>query len=327
MILKDEILEILTNKRDQYVSGEYLADHFNVTRSAVWKIIKKLQEQGYDISAVRNRGYCLQSDSDILSAVSINNFRSSDFPLDIRVYETVDSTNEVLKRAALAENAAEGTVVTAEEQIAGEGRKGRSFFSPSKTGIYLSILLRPDFPAKTASLLTIAAAEASAEAIEVTFNISPDIKWVNDLYLQGRKIGGILTEASMSVENDMLDYVIIGIGINLCFPENGFPYEINEIAGAVFPSFKKNINQRNRLIASVLDRFFYYYKHIEAHDFIDAYRKRLFFLGEKIEIIDSGKKRTVTAVDITDECHLIVEDEKGKTAVLNSGEISIKIKE
>ncbi len=325
MILKDEILTVLTDKRNQYVSGEYLADHFHVTRSAIWKIINHLREQGYEISAVRHRGYCLKSDSDILSAVTINDFRSSDFPLDIHVYQTVDSTNEVLKRAALSDHAPEGTVILAEEQTAGKGRKGRSFFSPPKTGVYLSILLRPDFPAKTASLLTIAAAEAAAEAMEETFDISPDIKWVNDLYLKGRKIAGILTEASMSVENNTLDYVIVGIGINLCFPENGFPDELSDIAGAVFSSSDEREDRRNPLIASILDRFFEYYSHIEERGFIEEYRKRLFFLGKKVEVIGSGKKRLVTAIDINDDCHLLVLDEKGNKTELSSGEISIKM--
>ncbi len=325
MELKESVLKELSQHRDTYISGEDLAARFGVTRSAVWKCIRSLQKEGAEIVGVRNKGYRIVAGGDILSAAVIESFRKGSDPLDIRVYPSVGSTNDVLKEAALA-GAKEGTVVTAEKQTAGKGRSGRRFFSPEKSGIYMSILLRPSFAAETASLLTTAAAAATALAVEEVCGKSPGIKWVNDLFLDGRKICGILTEAAMSVENNGLEYVIVGIGLNIDRPDGDFPDEIREIAGAVYSRHEAGTEVRNRLIASILDHFFEYYRHMDERAFAEVYRERLFFLGDTIEILCPEGIEEAVAVDITDDCYLIVEDRFGRRKELCSGEIRIKVK-
>lgn len=324
MKLKDLILKELEQHKGEYISGEELAQHFNVTRTAVWKVIKALENEGYPIIGIRRKGYALSSDSDQLSEVVIQKFlggQKSDF--DITVCKTVDSTNEVLKKLAL-EGKKEGTVIVAERQSMGKGRKGRNFHSPSDSGIYMSILLRPSFSVMTASLLTSAAVTAVAEAIEAVADVKADIKWVNDILIRGKKICGILTEASLSLENNGLDYVIVGIGINVKDPEDGFPQEIEAVAGSIFGKNTCNGDVRNRLVAEVLKRLIDYYRHLEEKTFWENYKKRLFFLGKEITVISATESKTARALDITENCRLIVRYGDGSVKELDNGEISIK---
>ena len=324
MNLKENVLQLLEENKGSYISGEELARHFQVTRSAVWKVIKSLQEEGYQITGLRKKGYALSEDTNLLSAAAIGKYLDHDPFFKIHVFKSVDSTNEVAKREAL-NGAGEGSVWLAEEQTAGKGRKGKSFFSPASTGIYMSLLLRPSFPPMTASLLPSAAATAVAVSLEEILGIKAGIKWVNDIFVEGKKISGTLTESAMSVENNGLDYVIVGIGVNLQRPENGFPAELETIAGSVLETAEGYGDIRNRVAAEILKRLSGYYRELERRSFLPEYKKRLFFLGNEINILLPRETITATALDITDDCHLLVQLDDGTVKELDSGEISIKI--
>ena len=185
MSVKDEVLKELENNKGDYISGGQLADNLGVSRNSVWKAIKALEKSGYEINAIPNKGYCLAEKNDILSSYSIKQHLKNPH-LDISVFSSVTSTNTILKEMA-EQGAKEGTVIIAEEQTAGRGRTGKQFYSPKGTGIYISILLRPDIPAEESLFLTTSAAVATARAIEDVSDKRALIKWVNDIYLEDKK--------------------------------------------------------------------------------------------------------------------------------------------
>lgn len=322
MSVKDEVLKQLENHKGTYISGGQLAENLGVSRNSIWKAIKSLEKNGYEINAVPNRGYCLEKQNDILSSFSIYQHLNSN--LDIHVYPVVSSTNTVLKEMA-EQGSPEGTVIIAEEQTAGKGRMGKSFYSPSKTGIYVSILLRPTISAEDSLFLTTSAAVATAKAIEDVCEKTADIKWVNDIYIDNKKVCGILTEGAFNVETGQLDYAIVGIGINICFPENGFPDDIKNIATAVFDKQTDSTNKRSILIAHLLDYFMEYYKNFNSKQYVDEYINRSMILGREINIIDGDKTIPATAMEIDQKCRLKVQLNDGSNRWLSSGEVSIRV--
>ena len=323
MSIKDEVLKQLEENKGEYISGGQLATNLNVSRNSIWKAIKTLEKDGYSINAIPNKGYCLEPDNDILSPQSIEQYLN--YPLDLSVYKTITSTNTVLKEKA-EQSAPHGTVLIATEQTLGRGRMGKKFYSPSNTGLYISILVRPDIPADQALFLTTSAAVATAKAIEDVSNKKADIKWVNDIYISDKKVCGILTEASFNIETGKLDYAIVGIGINICYPDGGFPDNINDIATAVFDSNTDTVNKRSILIAHLLDYFMDYYENFDKKSYVDEYIKRSMLIGRRIYIVNGDDKIPVTAKEIDRDCRLKVEYEDGSEKWLSSGEVSIKIK-
>lgn len=231
----------------------------------------------------------------------------------------VTSTNEILMMNAKTED--HGTVLIVDEQTAGKGRKGRSFFSPADSGIYMSILLKPTFSTDETTLLTPMTATVVAQSIEELFGLRCDIKWVNDVLVGDKKVCGILTEASFSAAANRFEYVVVGIGINITPPKDGFPADIEDIAGSV----SKTLPDKNGLIIEILNRFYESYNSISERNFYDAYKERSRFLGKEIRILNRQGEETVTAVDITEDFHLLVRDKKGVLRELNSGEISIRL--
>lgn len=322
MSVKDEVLKQLENNKGKYISGGQLAESLGVSRNSIWKAMKSLEKSGYQINAVPNKGYCLEEKNDILSSFSIKQYLNS--PLAIHVYPTVTSTNTVLKEMA-EQGAPEGTVIIAEEQTAGKGRMGKPFFSPSKTGIYISILLRPEISAEESLFLTTSAAVATAKAIEDVSEKKAQIKWVNDVFIDNKKVCGILTEGAFNVETNKLDYAIVGIGINICFPEGGFPDEIEKIATAIFDKATDSINKRSILIAHLLDYFMEYYKEFHTKDYVKEYINRSMLLGKEINIIDGNHNIPAIAVEIDKKCRLKVKLQDGSTRWLSSGEVSIRL--
>ena len=238
----------------------------------------------------------------------------------IETADIIDSTNDELRRRAL-KGQKEITLLIAEHQTKGKGSKGRSFFSPDGTGCYMSFLLRPPYSAEECTLLTTMASAVTAQAIEKVTGKKAQIKWVNDIYIERRKVAGILTQAGFSNDGKYLDYAIVGIGINICVPDGGFPDEIKNIAAAVSAD---STHIKNRLIGEIANGLIYYYKNLAGIEYMREYRNRLFFLGEKITVTQSDITYTATAKDIDDMCHLIVETENGETKTLFGGEISIK---
>ncbi|WP_039833553.1 biotin--[acetyl-CoA-carboxylase] ligase [Paenibacillus sonchi] len=325
MTVKEHILTLLDGNKGGYISGEEIAGRLSVTRSAVWKAIKSLQMDGYSIQAVTNKGYSLSPHTDILSAGSISKYLDTQGQkLRVEVFKTISSTNEAVK--ALASNGeAEGKVILSEEQTAGRGRKGRKFFSPPGTGIYMSILLRPKLSAVESILLTTSAAVAVALAIESVSGKDTQIKWVNDVFMDGKKVCGILTEASMSLENGWLDYAVLGIGINVSLPTGGFPNDLTGIATSVFSEGNHHGDLRNRLVAEVLNHFMGYYEYLADRMFLSEYRERIMLLGKPVTVMKDNKQCEATAIDIDNDCRLKVRYKNGDEEYLSSGEVSIKI--
>lgn len=325
MKLKEKVLLLLKTREGEFLSGQELAEQLEVTRAGIWKVIKALQEEGYPIEAITNRGYALQSMPDILSAVGIKQelLKENQY-LHVEVEKQIDSTNTRLKQM-VTEGEHRDMVLLAEEQTQGRGRFGRAFFSPYGTGLYMSFLLHPQLQYREGELLTISAAVAVAKAIEKISGEEAQIKWVNDIWMRGRKIAGILTEASTSLESGQLEYAIIGIGINVTEPAQGFPEELKDIAHSVFPKAIKKENLRNQLAGEIINQFMSYYRKIREREFLEEYKKRSFVVGKDISVLRMGQQRNAKALEVDDQCHLKVQYEDGTIEYLSSGEVSIRV--
>lgn len=325
---KEKILELFEQNKGTYFSGAQIAETLHVSRTAVWKAVESLREEGYALEAAPGRGYALSPDTDIVSAQGVGKYLGRDFDLDFEVLEEVTSTNTLLKEKAAA-GAREGTVIIANSQTGGKGRLGRSFFSPLNTGLYISVLLRPaDIPPQRALKITTMAAVAACRAIDAVLpdQIRPQIKWVNDIFLRGKKVVGILTEASVSMENGNLEYAVLGIGFNVYEPEGGFPEELRNIAGAVLP--KRVPDAKNRIAAEFLRCFFEVYRAPDHLGYEAEYKARSLVLGKTVDVIPTGggATRRAKVLDITEDCNLLVEYDDGSQAVLSSGEVSVRPK-
>lgn len=321
--VKQKVLSILEEQKGESISGTSLANNLSVSRNAVWKAIKSLQGEGYDITAVTNKGYCLSSGNDILSEHSIKPYLNDNtMKLRIEVHKSVGSTNTLLKELAI-NNEAEGKIIIAEEQTEGRGRFGRSFYSPSKTGIYMSILLRPKMTAEESLFITTSAAVAVAKAIEKIAGCQAKIKWVNDIYCDGKKVCGILTEAAIDFESGGLEYAVLGIGINILKPENDFPVDLKAIATSILKKETYLPNTKSQLIAEILNNFFQYYYNSSNKEVLEEYRNRSFLLGKEIMVMSGGKEERALAKDIDDKGQMVVEFPDGTVKALNSGEVSI----
>ncbi len=240
----------------------------------------------------------------------------SDYAANIKIetVDIIDSTNDEMKRRA-ERGEGEISLLVAEEQTKGRGTKGRSFFSPEGTGIYMSLLLRPTYTPQECTFLTTMAAVSSAKAIERVTGRKPRIKWVNDIYLSGKKVGGILTQAHLSKDGKDVEWVVVGIGINLSEPEGGFPEELKEIATALG---KKDGNIKNCLISEIVNEFILYYRNLIKKEFIEEYSKRLLGLDEEITVKEGEGEYKGTVIGIDDMCRLKIRLPDGCEKVLNS---------
>lgn len=246
------------------------------------------------------------------------------YDFDIQIYDTVASTNNLLKELA-ANGANEGTVVIASHQTAGRGRMGRKFYSPSDSGIYLSLLLRPDILAKDALSLTTMAAVAVANGIDKVSEKEALIKWVNDIYIDNKKVCGILAEASFNSDGAHLDFVVLGIGINITPPKGGFPEDLQDIATSVFDNDDIN-SKKELLISEVLNNFMDLYKNDINKNYIGNYISKSFILGNHIIVLDGDSEKEAIALDIDKECRLKVRYTDNTEEWLSFGEVSTKIK-
>ncbi len=315
------VLNALLSDRDHFVSGEELAKQANVSRSAVWKVVNSLRNNGYKIEASPKRGYKLVPKDDVISEAKIKKYMHMFADeVSVRSFDTVDSTNTVAKDLA-EKGVPQFTAVVAEGQTKGRGRMGRSFYSPTGTGIYMSIILRPTFSIEKTLYITTAAAAACAEAIESAFGLKTEIKWVNDVLCNGKKVCGILTEGAFNSQNT-LSYAILGIGVNVLPPKEGFPKEIDGIASWLID--QPIYEQRSRLVAEILERFIFYYKDLENKPFMKSYRRRLAFIGEKINVISGEQKRPATLLGLADNLGLEVLYDDGTKGLISSGEVSIR---
>lgn len=316
MKVVEELLKIMESGAEENISGQELAEKLGVSRNAVWKAMDKLREQGYQIEAARNRGYRLIKSGDMLSKQQIEYFLPENIKLEeIQVFKTIGSTNTHAKKLA-ADGAKSGTVIIADQQTEGRGRRGNSFYSPPKTGLYMSVILRPEgFKADT-DMVTICAGCAVCRAVEKLADRKPMIKWVNDIFLDEKKICGILSEGVTDFETGSVDSIVVGIGINVT--TETFPQEIENKAGAL----NRQIS-RNKIAAEIITQLFGSLNKERAEN-IAEYKSRSLVLGKEVHYLKNGVSRHGKAVDIDQKGQLIVENESG-TDTLNSGEISVKL--
>lgn len=323
MTTKEKILKLFEENRNIYFSGEDIAQKLDVSRGAVWKAVKSLQNDGYAIDAVTNKGYCLSDKTDILSAQGIKKYLRSELEcMDISVLPKVSSSNSLVRDKA-NDGAAEWSMIIANEQTSGRGRIGRSFFSPKGTGVYMSLLLRPsDYSAEQSVRITTMAAVAVCEAVEEISGERAEIKWVNDIFVRGKKVCGILTEGSFGLESGLLEYAVLGIGVNIYEPEGGFPEELKDIAGSVFQAPQSDA--KNRFVSQFLNRFYGYYTAPCQADYVEQYRSRSLVIGRQVNLISANESKSAVVLGIDDHCRLLVKHDDGTENCYSSGEISIR---
>ena len=326
MTTKEKLLALLEDSKGTFFSGEEIARTLQVSRAAVWKAVNALREDGYTIDAATNKGYRLSPDSDILSPQGIRRFLKPEYrDLDLTVLPTAPSTNALVREKA-NQGCPEGCIIIACEQTAGRGRYGRQFFSPVDSGVYLSLLLRPTaYSPQQATCLTAAAAAAMCQAIEAMTGQQPGIKWVNDIFLHGKKVCGILTEAAVGLETGTLNYMVLGAGVNLYPPAEGFPEEIRSIAGSVLE--RSCPEAKNRLVGEFLNRFWDFYTHPECRTYLEDYRSRSLAIGQNVTVLSAGRAVSAYAYGIDDDFRLLVRYDSGKTEALSYGEIRIQLDE
>ncbi len=243
----------------------------------------------------------------------------------LKVYSLLDSTNTELRRLAAGE-APEGTVVIAEEQTQGRGRQGRHFFSPPSTGLYMSVLLRPQEEVSPL-LITTAAAVAVAQAVEEITGVTAQIKWVNDIYCGDKKVCGILTEGAFYPNRSDLQYAVLGIGVNIAAPSTGFPQEIQNRAGSLYQNKKPPIFLKEKLAAAILTHFWKWYEDLNTKEHLDEYRRRSLLMGKTVEVLTTTGTVTdvATVTGISDTFALQVTTTDGAKKELSSGEVSIRL--
>lgn len=319
--MKKKILELLKS-HSGYVSGQDICNQLGVSRTAVWKNINVLKEEGYQIDSVNNKGYKLLAEPDVIDEMRIQEYLHTKWLADTIIYsKEMDSTNIQAKK--LGENeAVNGTLVVTELQTAGRGRRGRTWVSP-EGNCYFSFLLRPDVLADRASMITLIAAMGLAKAIKQVSRLDTMIKWPNDVVANGKKICGILTESSTDLE--YINYVVVGIGINVNQTE--FPEEIRKTASSIRLETGEIVN-RARLLGAFLDAFEEYYEiFLKTEDLTflaEEYNSLLINRGKEVKLIEHEKERVLKAVGIDVKGGLIVEDGQGNQETIISGEVSVR---
>lgn len=320
MTTKQKIITLLEQNRGQFFSGEAIASALKISRNAVWKTMKSLQKEGYAIQAVPNKGYSLSLENDIVSKEGIEKYIQ--VHCDIHYEKEVTSTNTMVVQKA-NQNEKEGYILVSSFQSKGKGRTGHTFYSPNESGVYLSILLRPnDKTPMEATNITSMAAVACCDAIEKVKDVKPQIKWINDIFVNQKKVCGILTEASISMENKCMDYVVMGIGMNVYMPENGFPKELETIAGSIYDS--KIEDGKNKLVAYFINSFMNYYYHWDKKEYYQKYKDHSMILNQEVYIQGPSGFSKVYAKDIDENFELVIV-ENGIERKVSSGEVHVNV--
>lgn len=312
--MKQKILDILKNA-DGYISGERISEQLSISRAAVWKHIKKFKESGYEIESVTNKGYRLVSSPDIITESGIKSGLNTEFiGRNLYIYDEIDTTNECAK---LNNAAPDGSVFIAEVQTHGKGSHGRGWVSPRGTGIWHTILLKPDISPLEVQKITLAAGLAVCKAI----GLDAQIKWPNDIVIGDKKVCGILTE--MSAEMDMVNYVVCGIGINV--NTESFAAEIAHRATSMYIESGQKYC-RNEIIARLMNEFEYYYKRFldcGLDAILNEYKQHCVTIGREVSVIFKNETVAGKAVDVDENGSLVVETENG-TIHVTSGEVSVR---
>lgn len=320
--MKEELLKILRESPD-YVSGQQLCGHFGVSRTAVWKMIRQLREDGYEIEAVKNKGYRMQEIPDVMTAEELGSrLRTAWMGRNCIYMETVDSTNTRAKRLA-EEGAPSGTLVVAEEQTGGKGRRGRGWSAAKGENIMMTLLLRPQIRPEHASRMTLLMAMAVVRGIRKETGLPAGIKWPNDVVVHGKKVCGILTE--MSAEIDYINHVVIGTGINV--NQEIFPEEIRMTAGSLCRECGEKIC-RAKLAAEVLEELEKLYEIFLQTEDMSAlcreYNELCVNRGHEIRVMEPGKEYTGTTDGINASGELVVRKADGSMVCVYAGEVSVR---
>lgn len=323
MSTKDKVLTFLEANRGRHISGAKMAEELKLSRNAIWKAIKQLEKEGFKIDAVTNKGYSLLEENNQLSEIGIReNLQESFKDAPIHYFTTIDSTNKRAKELAL-EGAIHGTLVAANEQTSGKGRYGRQFESPSDTGIYMSIILKPEeLHFNEPTLITAYAAVAVSKVLELLTGKQIGIKWVNDLFYENKKVCGILTEAVTDFESGQIEWIVLGIGINLSTSKMTFSKEIREKAGSIFNSEDENVS-RNFLLAKIYEAILQPNEDLSPEMMMTEYKKRSIVLNKEVIIQQGSKNYEVLIKDIDKTGQLVIENKEGEIKKFNSGEIRI----
>jgi len=318
---KREILERLRN--GEPVSGEELGRAIGISRTAVWKHVNELKSQGYVIDSVPSKGYCFVSAPDALLPEEIRaGLKTRIIGRDIAYQKATPSTQEIAKALA-AQGVAEGTIVVAETQSKGRGRVGRQWSSP-QGGVYFSIILRPDMNPSEALRLPLVAGVAVAKTIKRNTKLDPRLKWPNDIMIDGKKIGGILTE--MNAEMDRLDWVIIGIGLNVNMSQQSFPADVEGTATSLMEAVGKSV-PRVKLLQDILAEFETLYNELMKSGFETIRMKWKALsntIGEKVVVtLPNGQIKGV-AVDIDADGALMLEKDDGSLEKIIAGVVKLR---
>ncbi len=318
----NELLMLLLTGKDIFISGEEISAKFKVTRSAIWKQINNLRNLGYVIESSTKMGYRLKKSPDLLLPEEIwSKTDCSSLGRRIYYHSIIDSTNTEAKKLALG-GAPSGSLVVAEGQTLGKGRLGRKWSSPAGAGINASIILKPDITPPEAPRITLLTAVAVAEAIREKAHIEAMIKWPNDIFIKGKKVCGILTE--MSAEPDAVNYIIVGIGINVNNDE--FPEELQSKATSLRITLGRKVNRAD-LLAGVLERMEYYYQSSLVSGFdklLEKWRELCCNLRKPVKIIGRKESFNGIAMDVDSDGALIVKKDNGEIVKVLSGDVSLR---
>ena len=320
--MKAEVLKML-REAGGYVSGQQICEKFGVSRTAVWKVIRRLQEEGYQVEAVRNKGYRIVDSPDVMTEEELKSLMKTRWAgKNIVYYKETDSTNLRIKQLG-DEGAPEGTLAVADSQSAGRGRRGRTWDSPAGSSIYMSVLLRPRILPDKAPMLTLVMACSVAEGIMDCEDVDVQIKWPNDIIINGRKLVGILTE--MSTQIDYISHVTVGVGINVNMTE--FPAEIRRTATSLRLE-TGHVVKRARLIAAVMERLEQNYGiFLQTEDMsglMEKYSRLLVNQGKEVMVLGAKEEYKAYAVGINNTGELIVRREDGTEEAIYAGEVSVR---
>lgn len=306
-----------------YLSGEELSRSIGITRAAVWKAVEALRRQGYDIEARTGRGYRLRQSPDLLRRETVEAYLSAP-RADWEVLESVDSTNSACRRLAL-EGAEDGTVVMADCQTAGRGRRNRSFQSPAGRGLFLSILWRPGCTPDKLLPLTALSAVAVYRAVERVCGLNLRIKWPNDLVLNGKKLGGILTEMALEGESGLVSHAVVGIGLNVHHLPSDFEGQVRDIATSLDMELDGRVC-RGKLAAALLEELDYLRGEVlfAPEKWLEPYRAACLNIGQTVQLIRGEARERVEAVAVDGQFGLVVRHENGELETVRSGEVSVR---
>ena len=306
-----------------YLSGEELSRSIGITRAAVWKAVEALRRQGYDIEARTGRGYRLRQSPDLLRRETVEAYLSAP-RADWEVLESVDSTNSACRRLAL-EGAEDGTVVMADCQTAGRGRRNRSFQSPAGRGLFLSILWRPGCTPDKLLPLSALSAVAVYRAVERVCGVNLRIKWPNDLVLHGKKLGGILTEMALEGESGLVSHAVVGIGLNVHHLPSDFEGQVRDIATSLDMELDGRVC-RGKLAAALLEELDYLRGEVlfAPEKWLEPYRAACLNIGQTVQLIRGETRERVEAVAVDGQFGLVVRHENGELETVRSGEVSVR---